>query len=212
MVTFDREIWENACTGMLTDECDELKIEYICLTDFHSNNNNPRFFGNIRTVELEEGDYNDENIDLGLGFLDKLGPGDVIFVKGTSKFAYFGELMSRFSIKKNIEGVVINGATRDNNYTYGKKLDILFKAKTPVDIKGRGRVKSVDKVCVVDGYYIKSFDFIFADSDGVVIVKNKDLEVLQNAVRLVIEKEEKIIEAIDNNVDVKSIIRNFESF
>ena len=212
MENFNRSIWQNACTGMITDECDTLKINYTCLTNYNSNSDSPIFFGNVRTVDLEVGDYVDENISLGLGFLDELGVGDVLFVNGSSKFAYLGELMTRYSIKKNIEGVIINGATRDNNYTFGKDLDILFKIKTPVDIKGRGRVKSVDTSLIIDGNSIQSFSFVFADSDGVVIINNKDLNVVQNAVKSIIKKEKTIIEAIENNVSIKDIIDNFKSF
>jgi regulator of RNase E activity RraA len=212
METFDRNVWQNACTGMITDECDILKIKYICLTNFKSNRDNPSFFGFARTVDLEAGDYKDENIRLGLGFLDSLGPSDVLFVKGSDKFAYFGELMTRYSIKKNIEGVIINGATRDNNYTHNKKLNILFNSKTPVDIKGRGRVRAVDVDLKLTKSVIKSHAFVFADSDGIVIIDNKDLNIVQNAVKLVIQKEKRIIEAINSDMTIKDIIDNYESF
>ena len=104
MVNFNSEIWNLACTGMITDECDELGIDYVCLTGYKTNSSKPSFFGFVRTVDLEEGDYADENINLGLGFLNSLGNQDVLFVKGSDSFAYFGELMTRFSTKKQING------------------------------------------------------------------------------------------------------------
>ena len=212
MKNFDKSIWSEACTGMITDECDRLKIDYTCLTGYMSNKINPMFFGRLRTVELEEGDYLDENINLGLGFLDRLSFEDVLFVKGSSKFAYFGELMTRFSNKKNISGVIIDGATRDNNYTKNNSLGILYKSKTPVDIKGRGRVKLVDNDVTIQNVKISTKSFVFADSDGVVIINNKDLKTVESAVKYVIEKEKNIIKSIQDNVSIFDIINKFESF
>ena len=105
MEEYNRNVWKHACTGMITDECDTLKINYTCLTNFQSNLDNPCFFGFARTVDLEAGNYPDENIKLGLGFLDSLGPGDLLFVKGSDEFAYFGELMTRYSSKKILKAL-----------------------------------------------------------------------------------------------------------
>lgn len=209
---FDKNVWDNACTGMITDECDELDIDYICLTRYKSNNRNPFFYGFARTVELKSGNYKDENINLGLGFLDSLSCNDILIVKGSNNFAYFGELMTRFSIKKGISGVIIDGATRDNNYTVDKPLDIMFKHKTPVDIKGRGKVKSVDKDIIIEGRVIQSMAFVFADSDGVVIINKEKLNNVENAVKHAIEKEKKIIKKIQEGISIFEIIDKFKSF
>ena len=212
MEIFNKNIWSQACTGMITDECDELKVSYSCLTGFKSNVQRPKFFGFIRTVDLEEGDYQDENINLGLGFLDGLSSKDVLYVNGSKSFAYFGELMTRFSSQRKISGVVIDGATRDNNYTLNKDLNILYKSKTPVDIKGRGRVKDVDVPLVLDGKTIQPNDFIFADLDGAVVISASDLSVVERAVEKVIDKEKRIINDIEDNVSIFEIIKNFKSF
>lgn len=197
---------------MLTDECDRLKIPYLCLGGLFSNTSFPLFFGKARTVHLQEGNYKDENINMGLGFLNSLGPKDVLFVNGSDKFAYFGELMTRFASSKKIEGVVINGATRDNNYTHRADLQIMYKSKTPVDIKGRGRVQSVDKKIVIKGFEVSPETFVFGDSDGVVVINNRDLTALEQAVRDQIEQEIKISEMLDKDVSIFQIIDKFKSF
>ena len=120
--------------------------------------------------------------------------------------------MTRFSNKKNLRGVVIEGATRDNNYTKNNKLSILYKSKTPVDIKGRGRVKLVDNDIEIQNRKITAKSFLFADSDGVVIVDKKDLKIVEKAVASVIVKEKNIIKSIQDNVSIFDIIDKFESF
>jgi len=197
---------------MITDCADALGVDYIVIDGLKSNLLRPKFFGLIRTVDLEEGDYKDENIKQGLGFIDRLGPQDVLFVNGSTHFAYFGELMSRFSIAKGISGVIIDGATRDTDFTKTIELPIMFKAVTPVDIKLRGRVKTVDQPIFVQGKTVESFDFVFADSDAAVILNLNDLTSVESAVALEIQNEKKIKKMLQDEIPILKIIEEFGSF
>lgn len=98
--------------------------------------------GPVRTIECEDGPYNDENISTGLGYLDVIDSGDILIVKGSQTWAYFGELMSTISYQRNLAAAVILGKTRDSRFTRDL-LPVWSDGYTPVDIKGRGRVKSV---------------------------------------------------------------------
>ena len=160
-------------SSLFSDELDKIKFNKQILINWNSNNNES-FFGIIRTITIENTKSGDENISKGLGFLETLNKNEILFVKGSNKFAYFGELMTRLSMKKKMKGVVIYGKTRDSNYTIKiKNFTILSKGYSPIDIKKRGKVKNTDKSFKIENVKIKSFDYIFADKEGVVIVTKK---------------------------------------
>ena len=46
--------------------------------------------GRVRTVVCEEGDFEDENINLGLGYLDKIDARDILVVLGSETLRILG--------------------------------------------------------------------------------------------------------------------------
>src|SRR5258706_4812438 len=96
-VFFLKECESEYCSGIFSDELDKLGYKDQVVPEWKLNNGRPRLFGKIRTISIEEIDTDDERIKDGLGFLSRLSRGEVMLVKGSSKFAYFGELMSRLS-------------------------------------------------------------------------------------------------------------------
>ena len=199
-------------SSLFSDELDKIKFNKQILINWNSNNNES-FFGIIRTITIENTKSGDENISKGLGFLETLNKNEILFVKGSNKFAYFGELMTRLSMKKKMKGVVIYGKTRDSNYTIKiKNFTIFSKGYSPIDIKKRGKVKNTDKSFKIENVKIKSFDYIFADKEGVVIVPKKIAMLLYRKLLTAIKNEENIKKLISKNVSVKIILNKFKEF
>lgn len=205
---------QKLCSGLFSDVMDRLGYRKQIITGMQRNNPMISFIGRARTVALKAEDTDDENIRMGLSFLGTVGEGEVLVVNGSERFAYFGEMMTRMSMRNRIEGIVINGMTRDTNYTHQSDvtLPVLAKGYSPVDIKGRGRVEAVDVGIVVDGVEICPGNLIYADNEAVCVVPGHiETEVLAK-VKEKQDEEKRIIEWIDSGMSVKDLLERVVEF
>lgn len=209
---FLKECAAEYCSGVFSDELDKMGYKNQVVAGWLLNNTRGRLFGKVRTIAVEEMDTADERIKIGLGFLGSLSAGDVMLVKGSNQFAYFGELMSRLSQEVGIEGVIIDGLTRDTFYTQTIDLPIFSKGYTPVDIKGRGRVGNTDESVTIENVIVKSGDYVFGDSDAVVFIPASILnEVIQRVNKAALE-ELQIKQKIAQGISIKDILLDHKEF
>lgn len=199
------------CSGMFSDELDKMGYKNQVITGMKLNNNS-KMYGEAKTVLIETLETNDENIKTGLGFLGTLGKGDVLCVQGSNEFAYFGELMTRLSIRQGIKGVVIGGYTRDSYYTKNASLPIFAQGYSPKDIKGRGRVQLTNVPITIDNKTINPGDYIFGDSDGVVIIPKETITELESKIENILLNERNIIEDIRSGYSVDYILEHYKEF
>ena len=199
-------------SSILSDELDKLGLRHQILTDW-SFNNNKSIMGFIRTMELEDTRTGNENIRKGLSFLESLKKRDVLFVKGSNRFAYFGELMTRLSIKRRLSGAIIYGKTRDSDFTTQiKNFTVFSKGYSPIDIKLRGRVKNTDINFKLGKIKVKTKDIVFADREGVVVIPIDKVKFLYPRVISAINNEKKIKYMIKNKATVNQILNSFKEF
>lgn len=201
---------KHATTGALTDYFDENNISYSCFPKMNSGKPGTFCIGKVRTIEVEDGPFSDENIAMGLGYMDKVLPGEVLVVLGSEKFAYFGELMALLGRKRKLSGAVILGATRDLRFARDI-LPVWSLGHTPVDIKGRGRVIATGKNLNFENALITEQMFCCADDDAVLFF-NCDLERLLNDMKIIIEHELEIKKLIDDDASVEKILQQTKSF
>jgi regulator of RNase E activity RraA len=199
------------CSGMFSDELDKMGYKNQVITGMKLNNNS-KMYGEAKTVLIETLETNDENIKTGLGFLGTLGKGDILCVQGSNEFAYFGELMTRLSTRQGIEGVVIGGYTRDSYYTKNASLPIFAQGYSPKDIKGRGRVQLTNVPIIIDNKTINPGDYIFGDSDGVVIIPKETITELESKIENILLNERNIIEDIRSGHSVDYILEHYKEF
>jgi regulator of RNase E activity RraA len=204
---------DDLCSGIISDNLDKMGLRHQIAAGFMGNHKTYRFMGRARTVLLETVETNDENIALGLSFLGTLGQGDVLAIAGSHEYAYFGEMMSRLSMRQGIEGVIIDGLTRDTLFTHDScSLPIAAKGYTPVDIKGRGRVKAVDVPITVGGIEVNPNDLLFADSDAVCVIPKDALPELLERIERDIAEEKRIVALISSGVSVEELLKQVKSF
>ena len=209
---FGKAYLEDYCSGVFSDELDILGYRSQVTNGFTLNNSRLRCFGRVRTLALEEMETDDERISLGLGFLGKMAPDEVLVVKGSMDFAYFGELMTRLSMRGGLAGAVIDGLTRDTYFTQTANLPVFAKGYSPKDIKGRGRVASVDEPVTIDGTKFTSGDYLFADCDAVVAIPAAVIEPLAAVCRASVEEEQNIKKMIADGMSVDDILANVKAF
>lgn len=209
---FSEEYLETFCSGVFSDTLDKLGYRSQVCSGWMMNKPNLRLFGRVRTLTLETVETPDERISVGLGFLAGLQPDDVLVVKGSDTFAYFGELMSRLSQRIGLAGVVIDGLTRDTYYTQQIDLPIFARGYTPVDIKGRGRVSEVDVPVTIQGVKVSPGDIVFGDSDALVYMPAQMFETALPAIRDAVITEERTKEMIFKGTTIEDILKIVKEF
>lgn len=205
---------KDLCSAMFSDNLDRLGYRHNVASGFHRNHQFVRFIGRVRTVLIELTDTDDENLAEGLHFFEKLGKGDVLVVSGNGPYAYFGQMMSRLCMRQGIEGVIIDGMTRDSLFTNSEEcpLPILSRGYTPVDIKGRGRVKMVDVPIVVEGIEVTPGNLVFADTEAACFVPPCCEEAMKKAIHNEIREEEKRVALINRMATVDEIMAQVRTF
>lgn len=202
------------CSGLFSDVMDKMGYRNQIIVNLKRNKPMVNFIGRARTLLIETIETDDENIRAGLSFLGQLGEGDILIVKGSNKFAYFGELMTKLSSKIGVEGVIIDGLTRDTNYTHRSDvmLPIIARGYSPVDIKGRGRVKSSDVVIKIDGIEIHPQNLIYADNEAVCVIPSEIEEEVIVKVKEKIKEERRITELIRGGITVDKLLEQVTEF
>lgn len=199
-------------SGLFSDGMDRLGYRNQIISGFQRNQKLLRFMGRVRTLEIETGNIEDENLSLTLNFIESLNKGDVLVVKGC-EHAYFGEMMTRLCLRQGIEGVVIDGTTRDTMFTHDNcPLPIVAKGYSPQDIKGRGRAKAVDVPIEINGIKLEPGNLVFVDNDAVCVVPKELEEKLENDISNGIKEEEKIVSLINSGASVSEILEKIKTF
>lgn len=201
-------------SGMFSDVLDCLGYRHQIIPGFLRNHRGIKCLGRARTLELEAMETDDERIKMGLTFLGTILPGEILLVKGSDQFAYFGEMMTKLSTRQGIGGVVIDGLTRDTNYTHQDfvQLPILARGYSPVDIKGRGRVKATDVAIEIDSVLIHTGDLIFVDNEAICVVP-KEIEILAiESIQQKVAEEARITELIQGNIGIEEMLKIVKEF
>ena len=200
-------------SGICSDELDRMGHRSQVVSGFVLNQGHLKCYGEVRTLKLETMETPDENIRTGLGFLESMKSGQVLCVEASNEFAYFGELMTRLSVRQGLGGVVIGGLTRDSVFTKSIcDLPIFAKGYSPKDIKGRGRVDAVDIPVLIEGVSVLPGDWIFGDNDGIVVIPAKLKIEVETRVQQAINDEMDIISRIDAGESIKQILGFHEAF
>lgn len=205
---------DELCSGLFSDVMDTMGYRHQIITNFCKNQSCISVIGRARTVLIETYETKDENIRMGLSFLGELGKGDILMVKGSEEFAYFGELMTKLSTRQQVEGVVIDGLTRDTNYTHREdvKLPILAKGYSPVDIKGRGRVEATDAVIEINGVEVHPQDLVYIDNEAICIVPKEIEEEVIGKIKEKMKEEVRITNLIDSGCSVSELLETVVEF
>jgi regulator of RNase E activity RraA len=206
-------IYKYACTGMFSDELDKMGYPKQIIAGLRPNNSHQKFYGPIRTFGFEMVETKDDNLPEQLHFIESLSPGDILCVEGNPQFAYFGEMMSRIAMRQKLGGVIIGGVTRDSTYTQNlTELLIFADGYSPLDLKGRGRVRGTDIQVNIKGVPVNPGDWAFADNDGIVIIPEHLRVELGQRIIQVIKEEADIVNAINNGASMDELLKKHNEF
>lgn len=183
--------------------------------DIKPNIPNTKIFGKAQNISLKpiENEKNYKKVYKGLFFLESLKKGDILVVaNGVTDYAFFGELMSNLARIKGVEGVVIDGCTRDYAKTIKMKFPIFSKNNFARDIYKRGIIDKIDITVKIGGVKIRSNDYIFGDIDGVIIIPHEIIHDVLNEAIIASDREKKILRKIKGGLSVKEIFNEYGEF
>ncbi|PLY09004.1 MAG: S-adenosylmethionine--2-demethylmenaquinone methyltransferase [Arcobacter sp.] len=154
-------------TADLCDDNQDKKIEVLS-NEYKNYGGLKKCAGEIVTIKLDKSNW--ELLEM---LRDENGEGKVVVVDNARYFfGVVGDKLMAFAKKNNWQAIIINGYVRDTSYT--KDIDVALYAigtcplrnfeKTP---SSRGNQLSFGGVTFNEG------DYLYADSDGVIISREK---------------------------------------
>lgn len=159
-------------TPLLGDVCKDLGLKAILPP--HIRAQGPyKLFGRAKTLELgpvREGE-SWRGIYSALDSYDFVRPGDIIVVAtAVPEYAYFGELNANLAIRAGAAGAVIDGFTRDTDAVALLRFPVFARGSYCADVRMEGTVRSMNQPVRIGEVTISNNDFLFADTDGVVVI------------------------------------------
>ena len=119
-----------------------------------------------------------------LRMLDSITPGTVSVwaCGGSMDCAHWGEIMSTAARQRGCHGAVIDGGVRDVDFVNAMNYPVFAKFKCAASSVGRWDIREYRVTIRIGAVVIHPGDFVFGDTDGVVIVPNAmTIEVLEAA-------------------------------
>jgi regulator of RNase E activity RraA len=106
--------------------------------------------------------------------------------------AHFGDIMSLFMERAGIRGAVLQGWTRDATKIEYNRFKLWCKGVQPQDSADMWGITNYLEEIVIGNVFITPEDYIFADRDGVLVIKNYLLSDVLNMLPYKLDYEEKI--------------------
>jgi len=156
----------------------------------------------------------DKSIRKGPQVVDRLSQHQVAVFEtgGDTRTGHWGELLSNAARARGAHGAVIDGGVRDTRYILQMGFPVFCKFRCPGDATGRWNVVDMEIPVTVGGVRVHPGDFIFGDSDGVVVVpKALILEVLLEAEE-VMATENEIRQKVRGGANVEQLYRSYKRF
>jgi regulator of RNase E activity RraA len=148
-----------------------------------------------------------------LGMLDSITPGTVSVWScgGSMDCAHWGEIMSTAARQRSCRGAVIDGGVRDVDFVNAMQFPVFARFKCSASSVGRWDIREYQLSIKIGNVIIHPGDFVFGDTDGVVIVpQDITLDVLV-ASEDVYRREGSMREELRRGVSVKDAYAKYGS-
>ncbi len=160
-----------------------------------------RIAGRALTVKTMDGDWAKP-----IEAIDKCKPKDVLVIDAQKgHIAIWGELASWSGKKKDISGVVIDGAARDIDDILEMDFPVFSRHVAPNagEPKGHGEI-GCEIYC--GGQLVRSGDWIVGDENGVVVIPKEEAQEIANRALDVHEKENRVREEIKRGSTLSKVL------
>ncbi|MEX2262249.1 MAG: RraA family protein [Bryobacteraceae bacterium] len=160
-------------TAVVSDSLDQLGARNQAMREYlrpiHAQ---AKFAGWARTIACSDVYHiPEEPYAVEIEAVDSLLPGEVAVVgtQRSARNAPWGELLSTAALARGARGAVVDGLVRDVRKIEELGFPVFAAGIKPVDSMGRGVVTSYNVPVECGEVLVHPGDFVFADSDGVVV-------------------------------------------
>lgn len=143
------------------------------------------------------------------GMIDSCQPGDVIVRAGTPEGRLFGGNMALLAKNKGVEGVVLDGKSRDLN-DIEDTIPLFLRSATVRPSDTVSKLVEVQVPVVFDGVHVSPGDIVVGDRDGVLFIPAERLDDVIYQAEMIAEIEKEAVEALNKKApfdDVLQIIK-----
>jgi len=148
-----------------------------------------------------------------LKILDSISPGTISVwaTGGSMDCAHWGEIMSTAVKQRGCTGAVVDGGVRDVDFVNAMNYPVFAKFKCSASSVGRWDITDCQIPVKIGNTIVRPGDFVFGDTDGVVIVpKAITMDVLV-AAENVFERERRMREELRRGVSVTDAYAKYGS-
>jgi len=108
------------------------------------------------------------------------GPGDVLVVAGSDRYAVAGELFATEALRRGVAGMVIDGLCRDTRTPAELDLPVYARGTAPSACPARA-APVVQVPITIGAVQVRPGDLVLGDDDGVVVATEEVQAVLERA-------------------------------
>lgn len=139
------------------------------------------------------------------GVMDQCQPGDVIVRAGTPEGRLFGGNMALMARNKGVEGVVIDGKSRDLN-DIEDVMPLFIRSATTHPSDTTSKLVETQVPVVFDGVHVNPGDIVVGDRDGVLFIPADRLDDVIYQAEMIAEVEKEASEALNRHVPVPDVV------
>lgn len=162
-------------------------------------------------------EYHEKDIDdtMRIKMLSKMSPGCIQIMDTNSNynFALYGDISGKLAKKFGCIGAVIDGNTRDLDILERDRFPIFCRGSQPDDAYGVWGIKAYQTTISMAGIHgrvsIEPNDYIFGDSDGVIVIPQHLADLVCKLAEERAYKENLIRKKIDNTDDIQKLYDEF---
>ncbi len=173
-----------------------------CMQDIHPVKSGYCMVGRAVTVRTIDGDWAKP-----VEAIDKAEKGDILIIDACKgRIAVWGELATWSAMKKDLAGVVVDGAVRDVDDIVNIDIPVFSRhiSSNAGDPKGYGEIGS-EVIC--GGLKVKSGDYVVGDDSGVVVIPSEIAQEIANRALDVKEHENRIRQEIKDGSSLGKVLK-----
>lgn len=140
------------------------------------------------------------------GVIDSCQPGEVIVRAGTPEGRLFGGNMALMAKNKGVEGVVIDGKSRDLN-DIEEIIPCFLRSATTRPSDTVSKLVEIQVPVVFDGVHVDPGDIVVGDRDGVLFIPAGRLDDVIYQAEMIAEVEKEATEALNKKMPVADVVK-----
>lgn len=171
-----------------------------------------RIFGRARTAQFSYVVPPDKEINQ-FEIIERCSPGEVMVWNVPSQANICGENIMHFLGNHELGGLIIDGYTRDVETIKEMGIPQFTKGAATMPAPRNCRVveRDLDVPVTCGGIVVSPGDYVFGDSDGVLLIPEQYVDLILNQAVLNMEYEKRMEEAINHNADSSIISEVFKT-